>query len=356
MKFNFIKIFSFILILMFVLSACGTVPSSNDPDSTEDYIDDSSDIAEDSVDSEITEDNSADSETVPDVEDEKKIKNILMIGNSFCYYYVEELYGIAAADGHQINVANLYKSGCLLSEHWSALQNDSKIFEFYIVSDKYRGNRKQLKVPTVKGALEYAKEELGSDWDVIAYQQYFYPHMALNYNMAVDNTMSYAKNFIDYTRNEHPDSQIYWHQHWAFQVGYGIEARQGDTKIPDVATQTLCYENIKAVCQLISEENGVPLVPTGDAWQIARADARIGDVLCARTGTNGNIGDYYHDGDVGGGQYLNACVWYEVLMKESCIGNTWRPSNYELSEEKIVALQEAAHAAVAAVYGEDYAK
>ena len=29
--------------------------------------------------------------------------NILMIGNSYCYYYVEELYGIAAADGYELN-------------------------------------------------------------------------------------------------------------------------------------------------------------------------------------------------------------------------------------------------------------
>jgi hypothetical protein len=39
-------------------------------------------------------------------------------------------------------------------------------------------------------------------------------------------------------------------------------------------------------------------------------------------------------------------VWYEVLTGNSCIGNTWRP-NYELSEERIAALQQAAHEAVA---------
>ena len=70
---------------------------------------------------------------------------------------------------------------------------------------------------------------------------------------------------------------------------------------------------------------------------------------------NNGEGDYYHDGDIGGGQYLNACVWYEVLMGKSCVGNTWRPP-YELSEEKIAILQAAAHEAVAAVYGADHAK
>ena len=88
------------------------------------------------------------------------------------------------------------------------------------------------------------------------------------------------------------------------------------------------------------------------AWQLARADERIGDVLCDRASDGG---DGTHDGDIGGGQYLNACVWYEVLLRKSCIGNTFRPS-YALSEEKILVLQQIAHQAVAAIYGEDYAK
>ena len=87
------------------------------------------------------------------------------------------------------------------------------------------------------------------------------------------------------------------------------------------------------------------MIPGGDAWQIARANPWVGDVMCKE--------DMYHDGDVGGGQYLNACVWFEVFFGESCVGNTWRPA-YELSEDKITALQQAAHEAVVAVYGEAY--
>ena len=105
----------------------------------------------------------------------------------------------------------------------------------------------------------------------------------------------------------------------------------------------------------MAEENGVKLVPSGDAWEIARKSEIVGTTLCQRLAINNGEGDYYHDGDIGGGQYLNACVWYEVLFGESCIGNTWRPT-YELSEEKIAVLQAAAHEAVAAVYGADHAK
>jgi hypothetical protein len=48
---------------------------------------------------------------------------------------------------------------------------------------------------------------------------------------------------------------------------------------------------------------------------------------------------------VGGGQYLNACVWFEVITGKSCVGNSFRP-DYALSAEKVEVLQQAAHQAV----------
>lgn len=44
--------------------------------------------------------------------------NILMIGNSGCHYYVEELYGMLEAAGTQANVCNVYYDGCKLEQHW----------------------------------------------------------------------------------------------------------------------------------------------------------------------------------------------------------------------------------------------
>ena len=44
--------------------------------------------------------------------------NILMIGNSFCYYFPDELYGIATAAGLKLRVCNVYYSGCKLMSHW----------------------------------------------------------------------------------------------------------------------------------------------------------------------------------------------------------------------------------------------
>ena len=50
--------------------------------------------------------------------------NVLMIGNSFCYFFVEELYGIAKAAGVELKIYNLYYSGCSVQTHWQWLQED----------------------------------------------------------------------------------------------------------------------------------------------------------------------------------------------------------------------------------------
>ena len=364
MKRCIFKVISVLLLMLLALSACGPVDQNTDQiDSTDPVVDSTDELTTEATITEVDTDEQATTEeatTEAQVTEStgierpsKEVKKVLMVGNSFCYYYVEELYGIAKAAGHEdFVVANLYKSGCLASEHWLWLLGNKSMYEFY-VTDK-SGRVKIDSVTTLKDALAY------DEWDVITYQQHFYPDLALDYNKALKDTASYAKNLFNRTKNDYPNATLYWHQTWAYEVGYAVAENyvgepKEDTAIADVETQTKTYENIKKVSQEIAAQNDVNLIPSGDAWQIARADSRVGDTMCKRKGTNGDRGDYFHDGDLGGGQYLNACVWYEVLFGESCIGNKWRPS-YNLSEEKILALQEAAHAAVAAVYGENYAK
>ena len=332
MKNRIIRITAAILMLLMLLSSCAPATQGND-------------VTTDDQTTEAPATEAPANDEVYIERPDKEVKKILMIGNSFCYYFTDELYGIASADGYDLTVANLYKSGCLVSEHWmsgvmkaknESTYKDSKIYELYTVTNK---GRKKVAAPNFDEALAY------DDWDVITLQQHFYPTMAKDYDKCISDTKLYAGKLFDHVKENNPEATLYWHETWAYQVGFDSK---GET-IADVATQTLTYENIKKASTVIAEDNEVPMIPSADAWQLARADARVGDVLCAD--------DFYHDGDVGGGQYLNACVWYEVLMGESCIGNTWRPSReYTLSEEKITALQEAAHAAVAAIYGPGYAK
>ena len=285
----------------------------------------------------------------------RKPKNILMIGNSACYYYVDELYAIARADGYDLTIANLYKSGAYISEHYNSYQSGEDIGELYAIVNK---RRKNMGIYSVEEALGYAKKNLGADWDVITLQQNSSHAMTGDYEGLKEDTVPYAKGLYDAIKNAHPTATLYWHQTWSYEVGYDANPNDKNSpyKIQSSQECTDMHNLIKRLAYEIAEENGVNIVPVGDAWEIARRNAVIGTTLCARTNINNNLGDYLHDGDIGGGQYLNACVWYEVLMRESCVGNTWRPTSYKLSDEKIAILQAAAHEAVAAVYGADYAK
>ena len=258
-----------------------------------------------------------------------EVKNILMIGNSFCFYFVEELYGIASAAGYDPTIVNLYEAGCSMEEHWKYYLQ-MPVSHYAIWQTDSSGRTKTSESAKLSDALAQA------DWDIISLQQHFPPALAYYSGPALESCEPYATELLASFRQSHPDAELFWHQTWAYQTDYsGMDPEK----------QTRQHNNIRLASRKLCEDHKIGLIPSGDAWQLARANPMVGDTLCKD--------DFYHDGDVGGGQYLNACVWFEVLFGKSCIGNTWRPG-YAISEEKITALQQAAHEAVTAIYGEEY--
>ena len=263
--------------------------------------------------------------------------SILMVGNSFCYYYVEELVGIAAAAGVNMRVCNVYYSGCKMSQHYNWWINKEANYQFFDTT--VEGGRKQ----TDDVSLEWCLKQ--GDWDYISIQ-------SLNINASdpteilTDNRL-YLDTFYGLFRDRFPHAKMMWHQTWSYAVG---TAGNGTVTTPE--KQVANHERNKAAAALICQEYDLQNIPTGDAWAIIRSEGY--DKLCGRIGKGINHeGDYYHDGDVGGGQYLNAAVWFEVITGMSVIGNTYRPVykyngievplNSEMTYER---LQEAAHQAV----------
>ncbi len=272
---------------------------------------------------------------------EDGILNVLMVGNSFCYHYVDELYGMLKEVGIESEIWNLYYSGATVKQHWGWYLENSAVCTLYRAS---KNGRQEYKDSTLKGALARR------NWDVISLQtlnniKQTFGGMNTDGATAEDiakNGMEnavYAEKLANLIRKSYPLAKLYWHHTWAFQVGF---ERSGVT-VPDKATQQMMYEGIHLSSREIADKLGLVLVPSGDAWQIAREDPAVGDVLCNRLKDGG---DNYHDGDIGGGQYLIACVWFEILTGQSCLGNAFRPS-YTLSEEMVAGLQRSAHEAVA---------
>lgn len=270
---------------------------------------------------------------------EDDVLNILMIGNSGCYYYVEELYGMLDAAGIKANVCNVYYDGCKLSQHWTWWKNGEAHYQYFITNENGR-------VKTEGVDLEWCLQQ--QNWDIISLQESTSKIFNAGYETHLETTKIWRTELIGYIKEQFPQSRYLWHQPWTYQVGTATNGYVMESFEQQEANTQQIKKYAIAVCKELELER----VNTGEAWQIVRKDYGY-DKLCARIGKGeNNEGDYYHDGDIGGGQYLNAAVWFEVVTGQSVIDNTYRPvyklgaQDVTLSEDLITTFQEAAHKAV----------
>ena len=279
------------------------------------------------------------------------VMDILMIGNSFCYYYVEELYGMAEAAGVKMRVCNVYYSGCRLDQHYDWWKKGDANYQFFNTDGNGRVEAEG------KVDLEWCLAQ--GDWDVISLQQPTSSMTKDGAELAFENTREHRQALLGYVMERFPEAQVYWHQTWSHDTGYV----RADGSVVDRAWQDGWFELAQTYAFKTCAEMGVKRMNTGEAWKIFRhtyvdGEAGFPDTLCKRLGYskfNGqpNSGDGFHDGDIGGGQYLNACVWYEVLTGLDCRENSYRPvythegMTYTLEKDLVHALQESAHQAVA---------
>ena len=94
---------------------------------------------------------------------EDDVINVLMIGSSSCYYYVEELHGIAKAAGVKMKVCNVYYSGCTLKQHWTWWKMNESHYQYFETDD--RGRRMVFDPTNLRTCL------VQENWDVISFQQ-----------------------------------------------------------------------------------------------------------------------------------------------------------------------------------------
>jgi hypothetical protein len=190
------------------------------------------------------------------------------------------------------------------------------------------------------------------EWDFISLQTA--RHLTYDMPTEIARNKPYMDALVGYLREQFPETKLIWHQTWTYEIG---TASNGT--VTTAESQQAGHERIRAYSLHACEEYDLIRVNTGDAWKILRDEGYR--KLCARIGKGVNHeGDYYHDGDIGGGQYLNACVWYEVLTGNSCLGNTYRPvykyNGVEIplvSEMTYERLQEVAHQVVEAMRAEE---
>lgn len=258
--------------------------------------------------------------------------NILLVGSSGSYYYVEELQGMLEAAGIKARVCNVYYSGCLLSQHYNWWKQGAANYQFFTTDENGRVGEENTD-------LEYCMRQ--RNWDAICLSESGTNLLRVGEaKTLLQEREIYLTELYRFFREQFPLSKMYWQENGAYQIGYSKSFT-----IESVEQQAEDTRHFREFAQLIAETYDVEWVPRGEASQIYRETPGAVDNLCARLAINNGEGDYYHDGDIGGGQYLTAAAWFEVITGQSVIGNTWRP-DYELAEEKIQLLQECAHKAV----------
>ena len=266
------------------------------------------------------------------------VLQVLLIGNSFCHYFTDELYEMLAAEGKPVEVTSVYYSGCRLEQYWTWLSDKSPNFQFTTRSTR---GTEEVKDLTLEDGLQKA------NWDIITLQQHYAPSITVSKEEVDKSIEPYMGNLMNFYTEKFPDAQIMWHQTWAYEVGYTKVANEPDnpSNVLTVERQKQCHDLIRQSSLEICEKYKLPRIPCGDAWAAAREHTLFGDTLCRSIGKN----DHYHDGNVGGGQLLNAYCFFEMITGKSPVGNTYRP-NYapQISEEKFAALQQIAHDAVTA--------
>lgn len=264
---------------------------------------------------------------------------ILTAAASNSYYFLDELYGMLAAAGVKTKVCSLYKGSTGINLYYDYWKNNENVFQLIIHDENG--------VTTLEGmnldmALKYY------NFDVYNMQEGNSPHRQGKTPQAIADERAQAhKAIIEHVREKAPFAKQYYQEIFALDIGFNKSDYQMTTREQQVAYQ----KNIREYTEIVCRDFDLQIIPCGRAWDIAREDP-LCDKMCGRLAVNNGEGDYLHDGDIGGGQYLNACVWFETLTGQSCIGNTFRPVykqgsiEHTLSEEMISVLQRSAHQAV----------
>jgi hypothetical protein len=276
-----------------------------------------------------------------------KTVRLVTIGNSFSNNATHYLGDLAKAAGHVLVHQPMAVGGASMEVHWTKIQ----------------ANEKDAKDPAgLYGAKSLSGVLKTDDWDFVTIQQ------ASIKSHDVDTYRPFAEQLQKYVKTHAPRAELLLHQTWA----YRCDDPRFAPKTPKVepSSREAMHASLTNAYRTIAKELGVRVIPVGDAFHLADGDPQWGykpDAAFNRASAAAPVlPDQTHSLHVGwrwstkegkttlgmdghhanaAGEYLGACVFYEVLFKESAVGNPFSPK--ELKPEEAKYLQEIAHRAVA---------
>jgi hypothetical protein len=230
--------------------------------------------------------------------------NILAIGNSFSQDATAYLYSIAKEAGKEIKVVNLYIGGCSLETHWRNIINNAALYDYEL-----NGQNTGRKISITEALME-------EFWDYVTLQQ------VSGASGLLDTFYPYITNISDCVRHYAPAAEQLLHQTWAYELDsdhpHFINYDKNQSKM-FIAIEG-AYQSLTARCPL-------GLIPSGQVIQRLRSnpvfDYGKGGISLCRDG--------FHL-DLVYGRYAIAATWFEFILKESILENSFLPPASEGKE------------------------
>jgi hypothetical protein len=264
---------------------------------------------------------------------------LLTIGNSFSGNATRYLGDLAKAGGHTLIHQPMSVGGASMEVHWTKIQ----------------ANEKNPEDPAGLYGKRALKAALAEGWDVVTIQQ------ASIKSHDVETYRPFAARLRDYVKAHAPKAELLLHQTWAYRVD---DPRFTKPK-GEPSTREAMHKGLSEAYAAVAKELGVRRIPVGDAFHLAESDPAwafkpdaafdpkkaVAPALPDQTHSL-HVGWTWKDGKLAmdghhanlAGEYLGACVWYEVLFGESAVGNAFVPKG--LKPEDAAYLQKIAHQAV----------
>lgn len=282
-----------------------------------------------------------------------KTVRLLTVGNSFSQNATRQLGNLVTNAGHVLIHQPIVVGGASLELHWGR----AAAFEKDPASTNGLYGKQSLKQHLV--ALP---------WDFVTIQQ------ASIKSHDVATYRPFAKQLHDYIKRHAPKAEVLMHQTWAYREDDPRFA-PATPKAGEPKSQAEMYQQLSLAYATIADELGIRRLPVGDAFYLADTHPKWGYQPDAKYDFKNKdqtaLPDQTHSLHVGwrkakgkdgkeslsmdghhanmAGEYLGACVWFEVLYGENVVGNTFVTPGLDKTYARF--LQETAHKAVLASAG-----
>ena len=204
--------------------------------------------------------------------------HVLAIGNSFSQDATRYLAAVAAGQGVDLQVTNLFIGGCSLARHTACLRQNEPA---YLVEENGVSTGRTIALSQALNARQ---------WDVITLQQ------VSQESPRYATYQPYLNQLADACRAACPTAALWMHQTWAYEDG----SRRLCEELGYASSRAMWQDIRAAYAQAAAAIHATGIIPCGRAMQ-ALTD---GGLPAHR--------DTFHAG-LGAGRYTLALVWYGAL-------------------------------------------